>query len=188
MQFMARIVTLILIGLFLGSVPVARADVQHTVRFGEGALVVVWTPGAETAAFRGRDVVLAGTGFRLAPSAYGPDPVVTGTLIPVSSAVAVSETMVRRRILVASNAPFTIALVGREPSGQVRSVPAEFSVVSTGPNAQVSGTTDGSAFRATQRTARSRGSVVSQAVEFEVAWSGSPDLDVEIVVRAGVEP
>lgn len=149
-----------------------QASVTHTVKFGQGPVVMVWQDGEPVG--RGEAVTLEGE----ASPAPRADWVGGGLLEPVSYTGFDEDTALVEQLSIASNAPVRLRLEGSALSGTVK-----LRLLEIGSEAQYNGpqlieldlsaSADRELLLIPQKTAKSAGSVAAQTLTFELERTGA---------------
>ena len=187
--FLIRLLVLGCVAFFFGrGVGVVSAETIHQVRLHQGARVIVWEPSQPRR--EGTVVPLA--------AAEGPSGL---HLAGGGQLVAASETAGTgpgaRRFRVATNTPFSVR-VRHGTDLFPGETPVALAITDVGPNAtvppgwtgfqSVAGISDAMSgstlFRMPERTARRRGTPLSQSIEFAVIWPADRPNGAQIVIEA----
>lgn len=135
------------------------ASPMHHVRFAQPALILVWQDGALIG--QGDEIALTGISNHPQTKLIG-----SGTLIGAAETVGQTQ-----RVMIASNTRFEI----RAEGGSERD-PVTVRLIGVGENAQarVSSSDFGPQilFQQSEKTAHRPGAAISQALTFEIEWSG----------------
>ncbi len=151
------------------SSPLAQASAVDTVRFVQPAKTVVWD---ESGDMKSGSEVLLGDASHIVPADY----VMTGTLLPVAASASLERH--EKTIRLASNAAVTLFATSDSAMRDV-----DVRIISTGPNATVSGGAPAQAalipartktpiFKLNEKTAARPGTISSQTVTLNLSWTG----------------
>lgn len=188
-SFLVRFVVLGTFALFFGrGVGVVSADIVQTVRFAQGARVIVWE--GSSAPITAQSVTINATSLQQVTAPLA------GKLIPIQASAEINLAgTAHKTFRIASNAPFAIRAQA-SVSADYADMPINLTMTAIGPNAQdpdgkatnASNLTFGDLtsprviYQATKRTALRRGSASSQAVEFTASWPQTEAVTVTFTV------
>jgi hypothetical protein len=160
--------------------PVAKADTVQRVRFAQSAVVIVWDE--QDRVHKGQSVTIGQSGIP-APADY----LITGELLPVATSDAISGNTMTLRL--ASNAPITLQATSLRPVSNL-----QIQVTDRGANAttrlgtllsdKVMSGLPTDIYSLSSKTAARRGSALSQSIELEISWLGSPEAGLNITALA----
>jgi hypothetical protein len=169
-----------LLSTLLGFMPVAKADTVQRVRFAQSAVVIVWDE--QDRVHKGQSVTI-GQSDTPAPADY----LITGELLPVAASDAISGNTMTLRL--ASNAPITLQATSLRPVSNL-----QIQVTDRGANAtarlgtlltdKVIGGLPTDIYSLSSKTAARRGTALSQSIELEISWRGSPEAGLNITALA----
>ncbi|MEQ3745868.1 MAG: hypothetical protein ABNH53_06475 [Henriciella sp.] len=160
--------------------PVAKADTVQRVRFAQSAVVMVWDK--QDRVHKGQSVTIGQSDIP-APADF----LITGELLPVAASDAIFGNTMTLRL--ASNSPLILQATSLRPVSNL-----QIRVTDRGGNAatqpgtlltdKVMGGLPTDIYSLSSKTATRHGSALSQSIELEISWLGSPEAGLNITALA----